>query len=69
MADKKVSILSLLQILKTESDAQHPLSASAILEKMSRQVTNTVLKTLENQGFFQNPTQIYDTFTTARVKL
>lgn len=34
-----------------------------------RQVTNTVLKTLENQGFFQNPTQIYDTFTTARVKL
>jgi len=28
-----------------------------------------VLKTFENQGFFQNPTQIYDTFTTDEVKL
>ena len=42
MANKKVSILSLLQILKTESDAQHPLSASAILEKMSRQDQCTI---------------------------
>ena len=36
---------------------------------LPRQVTKIVLKTFENQGFFQNPTQIYDTFTTDEVKL
>ena len=36
---------------------------------LPRQVTKIVLKTFENQGFFQNPTWIYDTFTTDEVKL
>ena len=36
---------------------------------LPRQVMKTVLKTLENQGFFQNLTWIYDTFPTDEVKL
>ena len=36
---------------------------------LPRQVTKIVLKTFENQEFFQNPTWIYDTFTTDEVKL
>lgn len=36
---------------------------------LPRQVTKIVLKAFENQGFFQNPTRIYDTFTTDEVKL
>ena len=36
---------------------------------LPRQVTKTMLKTFENQGFFYNPIWIYDTFTTDEVKL